>query len=501
MDETELDGDSTSYTFFDALDAFPPEETLDPPPAPSLESISNRPGDEITPHSPAAPRRRRPPSRRIAASGPKDSSGSDSLSGITSIRESRSKILLALKDQEAWEKPDDSRSTLPSDQISTARDQRPEISVGSPAASRARVGEPPPVDAGSQPQGILVSLAGFVIKAVFFQLGLLTRSITFPIWLMHCSFLLLTNPFGTLRRARDAIKERVLRVWKDLVEKVSPLVSESLGSQQGAGKLVARLAWGCFWSFYVCLVLSGLLMASFLGGSLFMGRVVEEPLQMMEELNFDYTKPTPDAFVPIGSCNGGLGSGGKTGAWKSGGWRLVPPNHKLRLIISLTLPESDYNRKLGMFQVRAEFLSADGKVMAGSSQPCMLRFKSSHIHLIETFLKSGSLLAGYSSELQILRVKMTGFTEGSEPTVCIRVILEQRAEYRPGAGIPEIYAASLKLESELPLFKRLIWNWRRTVYIWISTGLFIMELLIFLVCCRPIIVPRSRPVRGSQNRM
>lgn len=135
--------------------------------------------------------------------------------------------------------------------------------------------------------------------------------------------------------------------------------------------------------------------------------------------------------------------------------------------------------------------------MAGSSQPCMLRFKSSHIHLIDTLLKSGSLLAGYSSESQILRLKMTGFTEGSEPTVCIRVILEQRAEFRPGAGIPEIYAASLKLESDLSIFKRLIWNWRRTVYIWISMGLFIMELLVFLVCCRPVIVPRSRPVSGS----
>lgn len=133
--------------------------------------------------------------------------------------------------------------------------------------------------------------------------------------------------------------------------KVSPLVFESLGSQQGVGKLAARLAWGCFWSFYVCLVLFGLLMAAFLGGRLFMGRVVEEPLQIMEELNFDYTKPAPDALVPVESCNGGLGSGGKAGAWKPGGWRLVPPNHKLQLTISLTLPESDYNRKLGMFQV------------------------------------------------------------------------------------------------------------------------------------------------------
>ncbi|XP_038973952.1 seipin-2-like [Phoenix dactylifera] len=488
MDETELDAYSSPDPFFDALGSFPPEETLDPTPAP--ESTANGPGDAIHYPSPAALRRRRPPSRRIPAAVFKESSSSDSPSGITSLRESRTKILLALKDQEALETPDNSSSTLTSDQISTGRDRSPEISLRSSATSSAPVRESPPV-----------SVAGFVVKAVFFQLSLLISSITFPIWLLHCFFFLLINPFGTLRRARNGIKGRALRVWKSLVEKVIPFVSESLESQQGVGKLAARFAWGCFWSFYICFGLFGLLMGAFLGGRLFMGRAVEMPFQMTEGLNFDYTKPTPDALVPVGSCDGGSVSGGKAGAWEHGGWRSVPPNHKMQLTISLTLPESDYNRKLGMFQVRTEFLSADGNVMASSSQPCMLRFKSSHIRLTETFLKSGTLLAGYSSESQFLRLKMTGFTEGTEPTVCIRVVLEQRAEFRPGAGIPEIYAASLRLESELPLFKKLIWNCRRTLYIWISMGLFIMELLVFLVCCRPIIVPRSRPVGGSQSRM
>lgn len=147
-----------------------------------------------------------------------------------------------------------------------------------------------------------------------------------------------------------------------------------------------------------------------------------------------------------------------------------------------------------------EFLSAEGKVIFSSRQPCMLRFKSSHMHIIETFLKSGSLLAGYSSESQTLRLKMRGFTEKPEPTACIRVILEQRAEFKPGAGIPEIYTASLKLESELPLFKRIIWNWRRTLLMWLSMGIFIFELLILLVCCRPVIIPRTRSPIAATGR-
>lgn len=62
-----------------------------------------------------------------------------------------------------------------------------------------------------------------------------------------------------------------------------------------------------------------------------MGKVVEEPIQVTETLNFDYTKPSPVAFVAV--------------------QRLVPPNQRMQLEVFLTLPESDYNRRLGVFQV------------------------------------------------------------------------------------------------------------------------------------------------------
>lgn len=141
--------------------------------------------------------------------------------------------------------------------------------------------------------------------------------------------------------------------------------------------------------------------------------------------------------------------------------------------------------------MRAEFLSADGKVISTSSQPCMLKFKSVHMHFIETFLRSVSLLSGYSSESQVIRLKMRGITEAFEPITAVRIVLEQRAEFSPGAGIPEIYAASLKLEAELPMLKRVLWNWRWTLFVWSSMGFFVFELLLTLVCCRPCIFPRS----------
>jgi len=111
----------------------------------------------------------------------------------------------------------------------------------------------------------------------------------------------------------------------------------------------------------------------------------------------------------------------------------------------------------------------------------MLKFKSVHMHFIETFLQSVSLLSGYSSESQVIRLKMRGITQGLEPTTAVRIILEQRAEFGRGAGIPEIYAASLKLEAELPLFKRLLWNWRWTLFVWSSMGQ--GSLFLNLNCC------------------
>lgn len=129
----------------------------------------------------------------------------------------------------------------------------------------------------------------------------------------------------------------------------------------------------------------------------------------------------------------------------------------------------------------------------------MLQFKSEPIRLLLTFLKIAPLVTGYVLESQTLNVKFKGFTEGDVPTGCLKVTIEQRAEYRPGAGIPEMYDASLVLESELPLFRRLLWYWKRTVFIWITTILFVMKLLCALVCCNFIIMPRPRLRRRDSS--
>ncbi|KAG0454251.1 hypothetical protein HPP92_025555 [Vanilla planifolia] len=81
-----------------------------------------------------------------------------------------------------------------------------------------------------------------------------------------------------------------------------------------------------------------------------MSRIVEEPLHMIRDLNFDYTSTSPHALVPLMPCDR-AGCSLVSDAKVVFGRRYIPPNQKVKLTISLTLPESDYNRNLGVFQV------------------------------------------------------------------------------------------------------------------------------------------------------
>ncbi|KAL0363507.1 UNVERIFIED_CONTAM: Seipin-2 [Sesamum calycinum] len=253
---------------------------------------------------------------------------------------------------------------------------------------------------------------------------------------------------------------------------------------------------------YVCSVLVALLVSAFVMGGLLIRVVVEEPMRMKTSLNFDYTAKSPVAFVPITAfpeLSHDIYHEEMPGLAMGSGSRAIPPYYKLQTAISLTLPESEYNQNLGIFQVRVDFLSTDGKTLASSRRPCMLQYRSQPIRLLLTLLKVAPILTGYTTETQNLKINFRGFTEGDVPTACLRVVIEQRAEFLPGAGIPEIYAASLILESKLPLLKRALWFWKKTLFVWISMTIFIMELAFALICCKPIIVPKIK-LREVTNR-
>lgn len=512
--------------FFDALDDFPfydCVDTIEPNSAPTSHpeavaaaSLERKPSPEIL--LPSGLQRRRSWSQNVrndaAGNDSKNSNPNSTVSrGSTSRVERKYRVSRSLKeneraserpysirsvDEKTKERPDSSRSvneeTKENSTVTTVDDDR----VDEPAGV-----ESPSGGANERSFTFLFVLAGLLIKAIAFQTILLVNFVTFPIWLLYCGYTFVIDPFRAVRHAREYVMARVLRMWGIIGDTVTPFVYEWLKEHKSVWRMALRFGWGFLWASYVCIVLITLLVSAFVVSGFIVRHLVEEPIQRKETLTLDYTKNSPVAHVRLISCPGeprGVTNRENIGLENVGAPRVIPPKHKLQVIVALTLPESDYNRNLGIFQVRVDFLSASGKALASSSKPCMLQFKSEPVRLLLTFLKVVPLLTGYSSETQTMNVKFRGFTEGDNPTACLRVMIEQRAEFRPGAGAPQIYDASLTLESELPLPKRIIWYWKKTVFIWIGMSTLTMELLFMLLFCRPIIMPRIRPRDGSANR-
>ena len=312
-------------------------------------------------------------------------------------------------------------------------------------------------EATSTDRSLLSSLATLVIKSIEFQVSLMLSFVKFPPWLIHICLSFVMDPYRTMRRGR-----------RYLISKVVELCELGLNDDKLVLETVRRLALGLLWAVHVVIVLFAMLVSAFMISGFVLTLLAHEPLVVKESLSFDYTKNNPEAYVPITPVNS--------------------PNQRTEVSVSMTLPESEYNRNLGLFQVRVEFLSENGQVLATSRRPCMLRFRTEPIRLVRAFLKIAPLVSGYVSETQTLKVKLKGFSEKDVvSTACVKVMIEQRAEFRGGAGVPDIYEASLLLESELPFLKRMIWNWRRTLFVWISMCLFVTE-LVFVRC---LIIPRA----------
>ncbi|KAJ6292714.1 hypothetical protein OIU78_024820 [Salix suchowensis] len=495
--------------FFDALDDFPFHDGIvtDQPAHSTSTSTLSDPTPDTSSH--VSEIRRRSISRRGFQDSPADSSLISSDASViddpgTKSREKRIKLYLDLKGNEKnLDGAEPTRSIL--DRVEQRRvdysavggvgeEEKEESTVTK--ANEDRVGDS--IDSAgelNESTNLLEFVAGLVIKAIGFQLNLFFYFITCPFWILFCFYMLVVDPFGAIRRGRGFIARKLVSLWNLVGGFFGSYIDDWLKEHKTILSLLMQFGWGLFWSCYVCVILCGLLVFSVMLSGLLMRYLVEEPIQIRQDLNFDYTENSPVAFVPVQSCGTatcGVDCKENFGDVKSLKTRAIPPNHKLQVSVLLTLPESEYNRNLGVFQIRADFLSADGKTLASKSHPSILKFKSEPIRILLTFLKAAPLLAGYISESQTLALKIKGFTERDMPTSCVKVIIEQRAEYRPGAGIPEIYDASIVLESELPLLKRIIWCWKKTIFIWTGMVLFMMELLFALICCWSVIFPRAR---------
>ncbi|XP_045798511.1 seipin-1 [Trifolium pratense] len=229
---------------------------------------------------------------------------------------------------------------------------------------------------------------------------------------------------------------------------------------------------------YVCMILFLVLILASVVGVGLVRFWVEEPVIVHESLYFDYTDAHPTAVF---SFNGGVGASG--GYIKKKHTR-VPVGHAFSVSLSLLMPESDFNRELGVFQLTAKLLSVKGNVIANSSQPCMLRFRSSPIRLARTVMMGVPLVLGISAETQKINLEILRHKEQNQRTNAIRVTLHPRAGT---SSLPQLYEAEIVINSHLPWAKELIRNWKWTFYVWVSLYVYILLLILLLCCYRPLI--------------
>ncbi|KAL2330176.1 hypothetical protein Fmac_017757 [Flemingia macrophylla] len=211
----------------------------------------------------------------------------------------------------------------------------------------------------------------------------------------------------------------------------------------GTTHLLKKLGLSFLTAACVCMVL---ILVLFLATVVGVGLVrfwVEEPVSVKENLHFDYTEAHPSAvflFNGVRSFKGHLMKKQIS----------VPVGHTFVASLLLVMPESDFNRDLGMFQLTAELESVNGNVIEKSSQPCMLRYRSSPVRLARTAMMGVPLVLGISGETQNIYVEILRHKEDYRRSNAIKVTLHPRAG---SSSLPQLYEAELIMKSHLPWTK------------------------------------------------
>lgn len=120
-----------------------------------------------------------------------------------------------------------------------------------------------------------------------------------------------------------------------------------------------------------------------------------------------------------------------------------------------------------------------GEVITTASRPCMLRFRSRPLRLMQTFLMGVPLLLGITHEVQTVNLQLLRYKEHYYPRT-----RSMRLSLIPRAGtpfLPQLYEAKVIVTSELPWKKELVRKWKWTFYVWTSLYVYLM-LLVVLVC-------------------
>lgn len=148
-------------------------------------------------------------------------------------------------------------------------------------------------------------------------------------------------------------------------------------------------------------------------------------------------------------------------------------------------------------QVTAEIISGNGNILAKSSHPCMLRFRSWPVRMMRTFVMGFPLLLGITAETQRITIAMLKHKEGFPRTEAMKITLIPRAGTD---SLPQLYEAEILLKSELPWAKEQVYRWKWTFYVWTSLYAYVVLLVILLSCSKLLVLPRMRKIVSNNSK-
>ncbi|KAL0559027.1 hypothetical protein IC582_003616 [Cucumis melo] len=331
----------------------------------------------------------------------------------------------------------------------------------------------------------------FFNKLVFLQADLIYNAVGFVIAPASTLLSLFAESFQRAEETKHTVESAVRK-------------SPSLVAQR-VKVAVRRVSYGAVAAGMMCMVMVLLLIVAVGVSGLGIRYWIEEPVDIKEKLRFDYTEARPRALF-------GMGNGNTMKMKKKN--LGIPVGHTFFVCVVLLMPESQFNREFGVFQLSAELISTNGNIITSSSQPCMLRFRSAPVRFARTLLTSFPILIGISTEAQRLSFPILKHKEeNQERSAAIQFTISPRIGT---SALPELYEAHIVINSKLPRMKELLRRWRWTCFLWTSIYLYLMFLAIFMLFWKPVMFramtltpelsdfdqdPRRRELEGADESL
>ena len=136
--------------------------------------------------------------------------------------------------------------------------------------------------------------------------------------------------------------------------------------------------------------------------------------------------------------------------------RIVSPHSTFDVHVQLDLPDSEYNRKVGMFQVKAELVNLNGETILDSMRPTLLRYQSPLVRWMKTLAYWPFHVAGFVEEKQTIDVRVFSKIRERRDFTRVAVKLLPRVQTKNGL-LPEVYSASTTISLRMNVLQKALY--------------------------------------------